>query len=292
LRTLDKQKLFPWIVNVLLVMMQKIEWPGKHKFYINMSQHYPHKVIIHNIDNREFCVPIGEWCFWLEKGPENYYLDEFLPFCNVLNQLNEPFTFLDLGADIGTVSSLVVSRCCNVENVIAFEPNPKAFQILKSNLDNFGIPTECVNSAVSDFEGSVSFCADPDRINDHEGYIDSNQKGDTPVTSIDHWVSNALTDFKRFLVVKIDVEGQEIPALLGATKVIQDADKVVLLIEVHPDVLARTNNTPDDLFVEAERIRGFNWVVPLLGDTKVDRSLPFFKQVPEGQYDIIGTSVD
>lgn len=290
MQKISKSNVFPSLINHLLVNMQKMEWRGKHKFYLWISKHFPHKLIVHHIDSRKFCVPLGEWCFWLEKGPENYYLDEFLPFCKVLNQLNVPFTFFDLGADIGTVSSLVVSHCHNVHNIIAFEPNPKAFKILKLNLENLGKPSKYINSAISDFEGSVSFCADPDRINDHEGYIDSKQKGDTEVTSIDHWVLTANVDLKPSLVVKIDVEGQEIQALIGATKVLQDARKVVLLIEVHPDVLARTNNTPDDLFTEAEKIRAFSWIVPLIGDFVIDRSLPFFQQVPEGQYDIIGIS--
>jgi FkbM family methyltransferase len=294
---MQKTRFFPAYLNDVLAFLQKKDWRGKHRFYVWLSQHFANKVIIHTIDNRPFYVPVGEWCFWLEKGPENYYLDEFLPFCDVLNTLNTPFTLFDLGADIGTVSSLVAVHCKNLENVAAFEPNPKSFEVLKSNLDNLRQPVKCVKSAVSNFNGFATFYADPARLNDHEGYIDNSAEGDTVVTSLDNWLviqnqKSEQNDFllEKTLALKIDVEGQEIQLLLGAKALIKNADKVIILIEVHPQVLARTHHTPDDLFATAEQFRDFDWTVPLYKNTPVNRDLSFFEQVPVGQYDIIGIS--
>jgi len=294
---MQKTRFFPAYLNDVLVFLQKKDWRGKHRLYVWLSQHFANKVIIHTIDNRPFYVPLGEWCFWLEKGPENYYLDEFLPFCDVLNTLNTPFTLFDLGADIGTVSSLVAVHCKNLENVAAFEPNPKSFEVLKSNLDNLRQPVKCVKSAVSNFNGFATFHADPERLNDHEGYIDNSAEGDTVVTSLDNWlvIQNQKSEQHDFLLektlaLKIDVEGQEIQLLLGAKALIKNADKVIILIEVHPQVLARTHHTPDDLFATAEQFRDFDWTVPLYKNTPVNRDLSFFEQVPVGQYDIIGIS--
>ncbi|MBL4631742.1 MAG: FkbM family methyltransferase [Paraglaciecola sp.] len=288
-------RFFPSWLNYVLVLLQKKDWRGKHGLYVFLSKHFAHKVIVHNIDNRSFCVPLGEWCFWLEKGPENYYLDEFLPFCEVLNSLDTPFTLLDLGADIGTVSSLVAVHCAKLQNVLAFEPNPKSFEVLTANLDNLSQSAMCVRAAVSNFDGFATFHADTDRLNDHEGYIDNsegaNGAGDTVVTSLDNWQrrQNNFT-LEKTVALKIDVEGQEIQLLLGAQSIIENADKVVILIEVHPQVLARTNHTPDDLFATAEQFRDFDWTVPLHANIPVDRKLSFFEQHPKGQYDIIGIS--
>jgi FkbM family methyltransferase len=286
------------------VLLQKADWRGKYRFYLWLSKHFANKVITHNIDNRCFCVPAGEWCFWLEKGPENYYLNEFLPFCDVLNNLNAPFTLFDLGADIGTVSSLIAVHCANLKNVVAFEPNPKTFYVLSANLDNFSQPVKCIQAAVSDFDGFATFHADIDRLNDHEGYIESNiesnETGDTIVTSLDNWLAmknvkdNKELDnvflLEKTLALKIDVEGQEIQLLRGAQALIKNAEKVIILIEVHPEVLERTNHTPDDLFATAEECREFDWTVPLYENIPINRDLSFFEQVPVGQYDIIGIS--
>ncbi|WP_339722068.1 FkbM family methyltransferase [uncultured Paraglaciecola sp.] len=283
----------PWI-NAILVLLQTKEWRGKHRFYLWLAKDFGNKVITHNIDNRPFSVPVGEWCFWLEKGPENYYLKEFLPFCDVLNQLNAPFTLFDLGADIGTVSSLVAVHCENLKNVVAFEPNPKSFEVLTFNLDNLKQPVQCVKSAVSNFDGFATFHADPERLNDHEGYIDNSGEGDTVVTSLDNWQAkqNLTDDFllQDSLALKIDVEGQEIQLIEGAKTLIESAQKVIILIEVHPEVLARTQHTADDLFASAEKYREFDWIVPLYDNTAIDRQLSLFEQVPIGQYDIIGIS--
>jgi FkbM family methyltransferase len=281
---------FPSWINYILVLLQKTDWRGKHRFYVWLSKHFAHKVIIHNIDKRLFCVPVGEWCFWLEKGPENYYLDEFLPFCYALNDINAPFTLFDLGADIGTVSSLVAVHCAKLKNVVAFEPNPKSFEVLTANLDNFSQSTQCINAAVSNFDGLATFHADLERFNDHEGYIDNSRTGDTIVTSLDSWQTNQVDFIEKTLALKIDVEGQEIQLLIGAQALIKNAEKVIILIEVHPQILARTSHTPDHLFATAEQFRDFDWTVPLYENTPVNRNLSFFEQVPVGQYDIIGIS--
>ena len=288
---LDNPRVFSNGFNQLLVLLQKKDWRGKHKFYMWLASRFANRVITHNVDNRAFYVPVGEWCFWLEKGPENYYLDEFLPFCNELTRLDVPFTFFDLGADIGTVSSLIATHCKNLKNVIAFEPNIKTFDILTANLKNLKQPSLCINAAVSDFEGFATFHADSERLNDHEGYIDKSGDGDTRVTSLDSWaVEQQNIHIEDTIALKIDVEGQEIQAVLGAKSLIKNAKKVIVLIEIHPDVLARTNNTPDDLFSITEQIRDFDWIVPLYNNTPINRNLPFFEQMPVGQYDIIGLS--
>ncbi|MGS2721777.1 FkbM family methyltransferase [Paraglaciecola aestuariivivens] len=279
-----------WL-NGLLAKLQKHEWRGKHRLYLWLSKHYGHKVITHKVKNRDFSVPVSEWCFWLEKGPENYYLDEFLPFCEKLNGLNKTFSFFDLGADIGTVSSLVAQHCPKLKNVLAFEPNSKAYAVLKHNLAQLNLPHQALNTAISNFQGQASFHADASRLNDHEGYIEKDPQGETSVMSLDHWLAKKNTlSLASTIVLKIDVEGQEIPLLEGAQQLIRQANLVVILIEVHPQVLARNKQTPEDLFEAAEQTRDFEWSVPAINNQLIDRSQALFNQVPEAQYDIIGVS--
>jgi hypothetical protein len=72
---MQNSRYFAIWLNVLFVLLQKKDWRGKHRFYLWLSKYFANKVIKHTIDNRAVCVSVGEWCFWLEKGPENYYLD-------------------------------------------------------------------------------------------------------------------------------------------------------------------------------------------------------------------------
>jgi FkbM family methyltransferase len=289
--TLPKNRYFPRWLNSLLVFLQNNEWRGKHKFYLFLTQYFEHKVIVHKVDNREFCVPFGEWCLWLERGPENYYLDEFIPFCELLNDLQQPFVLFDLGADIGTVSSLVASHCQKLQAVVAFEPNPKSFELLSANLSQLSQICTYQNLAVSDFVGSVNFISSAHRANDHEGRIDPKNEGDTEVTSLDEWAkNNSAVDMSSTLVVKIDVEGQELQVIAGAKKLLEQANKVILLLEIHPSVLKDTNTTPEELFEQAEALRSFTWFVPANNGQTINRNQPFFSQFSHKQYDVIGVS--
>ncbi|MBU3017168.1 FkbM family methyltransferase [Paraglaciecola agarilytica] len=281
------------ILNRCLVWAQTREWRGKHRFYLWMCGHFPHKLIRYCVRERSFSVPISELCFWLEGGPNNYYLEEFAPFCDLLNDLDKPFTLLDLGADIGTVSSLVASRCTNLSNIIAFEPNPNSFTVLEQNFSQFDVDVIALNSAVSDFNGKANLEADISRANDHEGQIIKADTGATDVVRLDNWFdSNPHVRLCDIIVVKIDVEGQEQQVLEGAKSIISEADKVILLLEIHPDVLLTSNTSPEQLLNEAEKIREFSWFVPAgnIGN-KLDRARPFFEQFEEKQYDIIGISI-
>ena len=281
------------LVNRCLVWAQTHEWRGKHRFYVWMSAHFPQKLIRYKVKERFFSVPLTELCFWLEGGPNNYYLEEFIPFCDLLSDLEKPFTLLDLGADIGTVSSLVASRCTNLNNIIAFEPNPNSFTVLEQNFSQFALDAMALNSAVSDFNGKADLEADMSRANDHEGQIIRADSGAVDVVSLDSWFRlNPQVKLCSRVVVKIDVEGQEQQVLAGAAQLLTSVDSVILLLEIHPDVLIKTNITPEELFRQAEALRGFDWYVPIVSkDKKVDRTTAFFKQYEMKQYDVIGISI-
>jgi len=59
-------------------------------------------------------------------------------------------TWLDLGANIGTFSVLAASKGAKV---IAYEPEPENYEILKNNLELNGLFAITVNEAVSTFNG-------------------------------------------------------------------------------------------------------------------------------------------
>ncbi|WP_233267312.1 FkbM family methyltransferase [Paraglaciecola sp. L3A3] len=89
------------------------------------------------------------------------------------------------------------------------------------------------------------------------------------------------------VVIKIDVEGQEVQAINGAQKLIKDARSLVILLEIHPEVLTATSTTTEQLFTALESIRPVKWIVPILGNCKIDRNDDFFNQFPMKQYDVI-----
>lgn len=283
-------KKFPKTINWFLRTWQTSNLLGKYKIYQWLKKNYKGTLIEYNIDNRAFLVPVDEWCFWLGKGPENYYLDEFEPFCEALNQLNQPFVFFDLGADIGTASSLVAYNCPKLQNIIAFEPNPSSHHILSYNLAQISTAFISENKAVSDFNGYAYLNISNDTTTDHEGNIERNNNGNINVVSLDSWCTDKKVEHPKNLVLKIDVEGQERNTIHGAANLISHAQNVIILIEFHPDVLNSKKETPEDLMKAVEKIRSIKWMVPSYNNAPIDRSCEFFEQFATRQYDIIGIS--
>ncbi len=281
---------FNRIANACLASLQKYDWPGKHRLYLWLCAKYTDALIAHELNRSPFYVPLDEWCFWLEKGPQNYYLDEFVPFFDKIKHTEQDVSFFDLGADIGTVSALANQYCPNIKQIFAFEPNPKSFAILTKNLAALPHHAFCYNSAVSNFDGLVGFSSDAKRTVDHEGAINPNIAGDTQVVSLDSWLSIKGYQTHPVVVLKVDVEGQEIQAIEGAKDLITSSKAVIVLLEIHPQVLAKTQSTPEDLLNCLDSIRSFDWYVPLLNNQVVDRQREFFEQFPTQQYDLIAVS--
>ena len=143
---------------------------------------------------------------------------------------------------------------------------------------------------MSNFDGLVGFSSDAKRTVDHEGAINPNIAGDTLVVSLDSWLSIKGYQTHPVIVLKVDVEGQEVQAIEGAKDLITSSKAVIVLLEIHPQVLAKTQSTPEDLLNCLDSIRSFDWYVPLLNNQVVDRQREFFEQFPTHQYDLIAVS--
>lgn len=278
-------KKFPSFINQFLVYMQLNEVKGKYRFYLLTARLFKRFVIKHIVGQQTFYVPYDQWCFWKNYGPANYYLDEMLPFTQLINQQRSNFDFIDLGADIGTVSALVRQHCPQLQNIIAVEPNPSSFNILQHNHSE---RAQVFNCAVSDFNGHCQFNFHAEQASDHEGHIDPKQAGNTKVVTLDTLINSTQLTLAKSIVIKIDVEGQELAVFKGAKELIQQADQVIVLLELHPDTLNRDGLTPEEIFQAAECIADFEWLVPLLDNAAVDRKIDFFKQFRLQQYDVIG----
>ncbi|WP_016957064.1 FkbM family methyltransferase [Catenovulum agarivorans] len=273
-------------MNSLIQWLQLNEVRGKYAIYrLGLKLGIGRKLIRHKIKDKDFYVPWDQWCFWLEYGPANYYPEDIKPLADVILQFKGSSCLLDLGADIGTVSAQLDSQS-PLDKIIALEPNPNSFKILQKNAESIGFLP--LNLAISDFNGLVNLNFNTGLGSDHEGYIDKNVPGSTQVVTIDHLYSAyALYEYKN-IVIKIDVEGQEVAALAGAKSLLKQCENVVIMVEIHPDVLKRENITAEDIFIEAEKHREFTWFVPSQSNQVIDRNTPFFKQFTTHQYDVIG----
>ena len=117
-------------------------------------------------------VPLWRPCNqWVEEDVRNYEASFMRVLASEVSLLSGDVTFIDCGADIGTVSAHVVSRCGNVQRVVAFEPNPSAFAVLEANLRSMRISTEARHAAVGNFKGRGRLTKSPLDPSAHAMYI-------------------------------------------------------------------------------------------------------------------------
>lgn len=147
---------------------------------------------------------------------------------NILEYLQEKYptheTILDIGANIGNHTTYF-AKYLYYNEIVAFEPIPENFELLKVNTKNFtgiNLRKEAVGDGVLD----VKMIRDWENM----GACEVNPKGDVIVhqTKLDNLLVGKVT------LIKIDVEWYEPFVLLGARNIINE-DRPLILIEDSKD---------------------------------------------------------
>jgi FkbM family methyltransferase len=159
---------------------------------------------------------------------------------------------VDIGAHIGYYTLLAASLTGEEGKVFAFEPEPSNYAFLVKNIEANGynnvIP---VKKAVADRAGRRKLFLDKRESGEHSLVAD---KGKRRVILVD---SVTLDDFfdkdYTFDVIKMDIEGAEMAALLGMSKVIARSPKMVIFTEFCPRFLERAGFSPAAYLDELRR---------------------------------------
>lgn len=276
---------FSNLINRFFVWLQKNDVKGKYRFFLLTEKLFNNYFISHQSTVGPFKVPYSQWCFWKTLGPEDYYTEESLPFCEFINDHLDEFDFIDLGADVGVFSHLIALHSPKLQKIFAVEPNPKSHKLLELNAIESVFPYTTYNVAVSNYNGFADLEYNSSSHSDHEGHITNNDKGNTRVSTLDFLLKS--TNLGEHLAIKIDVEGQEKNVIEGAAEILKNCQKAVLLIELHPDTLESHEISPESIFEAVEQLRDVKWFAPLL-NKEINRKQPFFEQFPAQQYDVIG----
>ncbi len=158
-------------------------------------------------------------------------------------------TVLDVGANVGQFTLVAARRVGPSGRVHAFEPTPELAAHILRNLDLNGLENVAVNAiAVSDEAGRATLhLVQPDDPGENS-IVDPSPGARTlevPTVTLDGYI--AEHEVGRVDVIKIDIEGAEIPALRGAPGLLSGDESPVLVLEFHPKTLAFSGHTPDDL---------------------------------------------
>ena len=153
--------------------------------------------------------------------------------------------FVDLGANIGYFSAIAGALVGPAGRVFAFEPSPSCSGRLQQNLRPFQQATT-YTCAASNTNGRRAFYLHASENGWGSLLVDRDLTECIQVDTIrlDDWVQRA--GIERLDFMKIDIEGSEYAALLGASALL-GRFRPVVVAELNGVCLARNHHTPDDV---------------------------------------------
>lgn len=190
--------------------------------------------------------------FWMFTDPthEPYYRSnngEKYSADLVIDRCRAGGTFVDAGAHHGYFTLSVATQCKQC-SVIALEPAPENYKILKMNLRlNNATNVTSFNIAASDKIETTKF-----RLRDFSSHGSMYDDHFSPVvdtitvraTSIDSILEG---NAREPIVIKIDTEGHELRVLKGMAALFKTSLDVSMLLEFNPVVLGKMRREPAEL---------------------------------------------
>jgi len=173
-------------------------------------------------------------------------------------------TAVDVGANIGYMTSLLAARVGARGKVIAFEPHPETFRLLSENVDvwrrDLGARIETHQVALSDYDGD-GLLGLPRDFNQDRALASLSLSSDRIAATIPIEVRRMDNLVKEPIeLMKIDIEGHELPALRGASELIGQRQVRDIIFEEHENY-----PTPVTDFLEGHGYTLFNLGQRILG---------------------------
>lgn len=222
------------------------------------------------------------------RGYDQLFLDRYESdvvslIASRIERLGSNVTLIDCGADIGLMSCKLVVHCPKIKRLIAFEPNSRAIPYLQSNLTHLSIEASIHEAAVSDFHGSGQLVKPSFDRTDHAAFLERCENGPIAVTTVDEIIPKG----EPALVMKIDVEGEELPVIRGAKETLTSCARFLLIYEAHPKQSSRVGRDPMEAFRWIQTLRDCRGFIAEAPNHTIDPSKSMWEQVaPTRVYNI------
>jgi FkbM family methyltransferase len=139
------------------------------------------------------------------------------------------YTLIDCGANFGYWSVLISSRPYGSHRAIAIEPSSQNFVRLKNNAEINGNRFEIMKCAIGASRGTARLSGTKHEAFSIAGSADGGEE--VPVIALDNLLDDGKIAPGGKYLIKLDVEGVEIEAIKGGTRLLQGDS--ILLCEEH-----------------------------------------------------------
>ena len=187
------------------------------------------------------------------------------------NAAPSPPVLVDAGADIGTVTAQTVAAGAPLSQVVAYEPNPAAYEVLARNLARLDLPAEARQSGVGEHVGRGTLQQPDFSRHAHSAFVAAGD--DFPIERIDDLGIDGP------VVLKLDVEGGELAALRGAEETLTQAPAAAVVFEAHYRQADRIGQDPSEILRWLLQIRHWTFQVLDVPGLVPDPERAFFDQI-------------
>ena len=173
-----------------------------------------------------FEFPYGDG-YWSKRLNRTYHYEDELELL-FKDSADVDYTLLDCGANYGYWSVLVSSKPFGSHKAIAIEPSGQNFPKLANNAKINGNRFEAMKCAIGATRGTARLSGTK-----HEAFSiagDQSAGEEVPVIALDNLLDDGKVAPGGKYLIKLDVEGVEIEAIKGGTRVLQ-GDAVILCEE-------------------------------------------------------------
>jgi len=209
-----------------------------------ISSHFSHRGYIHcanllrkTLPERNIAIKLNEDAmfefpygdgYWSKLLNRSYHYEDELELL-FRHSADVGYTLIDCGANYGYWSVLVSSAPFGSHRAIAIEPSSQNFAKLGNNARINGDRFELMKCAIGVGRGTAHLTGTK-----HEAFSiagGANGRGEeVPVIALDNLIDEGRVSEKGKFLIKLDVEGVEIEAIKGGTRLLQ-ADSVILCEE-------------------------------------------------------------
>jgi FkbM family methyltransferase len=173
-----------------------------------------------------FEFPYGDG-YWSKLLNRSYHYEDELELL-FSHSADVDYTLLDCGANYGYWSVLVSSAPFGAHKAIAIEPSSQNFAKLANNANINGNRFEPMKCAIGAARGTARLSGTK-----HEAFSIAGNPADgeeVPVIALDNLIDDGKVSGSGKFLIKLDVEGVEIEAIKGGTRLLQ-GDSVIMCEE-------------------------------------------------------------
>jgi FkbM family methyltransferase len=239
--------------------------------------------------DKHVLIPLDHAAVWTNPDFTQYQIRRVRAFAGICDAEMPSYDLLDCGAHLGLVSAQFLRHSRNVRQVIAIEPNSGINALTLHNIRAGGnADIHLIKAAVADFSGRASLQSPDYDLSDEGKYIREDPEGDFEVIKI----ADLAPRVGMRLAIKLDIEGSEVPAMRAASSFLRSRERVVVMVEVHRDVLARLQTTPSQFLGDLNEACPFRWFDAGDASQEIDVSRDIWEQTGQRrQVDLIGVSI-